>query len=416
MKLVDVVQITRDAIAQAMGDDYQPLIDSETGDPISNSDLADLPSQKLVDIGQDVTGEETINALNTGLISRLGKHVIENRLYTTKLPSLYIDAIDWGGFLERTRVGLGEIMADPMYNKIAGTSYADIEHTFYGQDVHSKIFEEGKSIMVPFSTEREMLRDAFTSWDKMNSFLSARLQKIKSTINLALSVYEKMVLGCAIAISDIKNESARHLITEAVALGIIDQITVEGQAARNPTYDEVKRDPNFQAYVIEVIKNLKGDLGDVPSTAFNDGTIPTWCDEDPKLIMLNDFVSCTDLYLKANTFNPENLGIGAVDTINSWQGIKATDLDTTEHYFEAKEKTTVMIAADASGKIGQTTKYEKSGIIGLMFDPMAIGISLMRNKVTSSYTACADFWNDFNHQLVNYIVDSSYGMVALIAE
>lgn len=416
MKLIDVVQITRDAIAQTMGADYMPLIDSESGDPISNENLAKIDSQKLVDIGVDVTGEDTINSLNTGLLSRLGRHVIESRMYTTKLPSLYVESFDWGGFLERTRIGLGEVMNDPMYGKTAGTSYADIEHTYYGQDVHSKIFAEAKAIMVPMSTEREELRDAFTSWDAMNSFLSARLQKIKSTINLALAAYEKMLLACAIATSDIKNGSAVHLITEAVALGIVNQIAVEGQASRNPTYDEVKRDPKFQAYVIERLKNLKGDMTDVPSTAFNDGEYPTWCDSDPNLILLNDFVAATDIYLRANTFNPEGLGVGKVDIVNSWQGIKATDLDTTEHYFEAKEKTSVKIAANPDGKIGQTTAYEKSGIIGLMFDPMAIGISLMRNKVTSSYTACADFWNDFNHQLVNYLIDSSYGIVALICD
>lgn len=405
MKLVDCVQLVRDAIAQTMGDDYQPLLSPE-GEPLSNAELAALPSQKLVDIGNEVTGEETINSLVNGLISRMGRHVIEGRLYTSKLPSLYVESFDWGGFLERTRVGLGDILNDPMYGKVAGTSYADIEHTYYGQDVHSKIFQEGKALMTPISIEREELRDAFTSWDKLNSYLSARQAKIKSTINLGLAVMEKMVLSCAVAISDKKNGSAVHLITEAVAAGVVEQ--VNGQ---NPTYAQVCRDPKFLAFVGERMKQIRGYMEAEPSTAFNDGTIPTWCDTQPNLVVLEDLVTKYTFYVKANTFNAEEIGLGKMDKITSWQAVK----DSSTNY-DPTTLSTISIAADASGKIGTTEAYTQSGVLGLMFDPMAIGISLMRNKVTSSYTACADFWNDFHHQLVNYLIDSSYGIVAFIAD
>lgn len=404
MKLVDCVQLVRDAVAQTMGDDYMPLL-NEGGQPLSNDELAALPSQKLIDIGADVTGEEKINSLVSGLISRLGRHVIEARLYTSKLPSLYVESFDWGGFLERTRVGLGDILADPMYGKVAGTSYADIEHTYYGQDVHSKIFQEGKAIMCPISIEREELRDAFTSWDKLNAYISARQAKIKSTINLALAVMEKMLLGCAVAISDVKNGSAVHIITEAVEAGIIEQID-----GHNPTLKDVERDPKFLAFLGERMKQIRGYMEE-PSTAFNDGSLPTWCDTQPNLIILDDIVSKYNFYVKANTFNPEEIGLGQMDTITAWQAVKDSSSE-----FDIEVLSSISIDADAAGKIGQTTAYEKTGVIGLMFDPMAIGISLMRNKVTSSYTACADFWNDFNHQLVNYIIDSSYGIVAFIAD
>lgn len=405
MKLVDVVQITRDAIAQTMGTDYQPLL-SEEGTPLSNSDLAALPAQKLADIGKEVTSETNITSLNSGLLARLGRHVIEARIFNSKLPSLYVESFDWGGFLERTRIGLGDILADPMYGKVAGTSYADIEHTYYGQDVHSKIFEEAKAIMTPISTEREELREAFTSWDKMNSYLSARQAKIKSTINLALAVMEKMIISCAVAISDIKNNSAVHIITEAVAAGVVEQVGGE-----NPTYEQVKRDPAFLAFLGERIKQVRGYMQGEPSTAFNDGSMPTWCDTQPNLIVLEDVVSKYTFYVKANTFNAEEIGLGQMDTITSWQGVK----DDNKKY-DSTTLSTIAIAADTNAKIGTTDAYVKEGVLALMFDPMAIGISLMRNKVTSSYTACADFWNDFHHQLVNYLIDSSYSIVAFIAD
>ena len=296
MKLVEATQIVRDAIAQTMGADYMPLIDPDTHEPISNAEFGALDSQALIDIGKDVTGEDKIASLNNGLIALIGRHIIETRTYSTRLPSIYVESYDWGGFLERTRLGLGEIFDDPMYTKKFGDNFAVMEHTYYGQPTYSKIFDEAKAICVPMSTEREVLKEAFNSWDKLNQYISAEEAKIRSTINLALSVVEKMLLQCAVAISDVKNNSAVHLITDAVAEGIVEQIPLgtNPETYRNPTYDEVKYDPNFIAYVLKRIKQTRDYFMEI-STAFNDKTMPTWCDEDPTLVMLDSFVTLSTL-------------------------------------------------------------------------------------------------------------------------
>lgn len=419
MKLVDATQIVRNAIAQTMGADYMPLIDPVTEQPISNAEFAALDSQALADIGKDVTSENNIASLNNGLIALIGRHIIETRTYNSRVPSLYVESYDWGGFLERTRLGLGEIFDDPMYTKQFGQNFAELEHTYFGQPTYSKIFEEAKAIMVPMSTEREKLREAFNGWDKLNEYISAKEAKIRSTINLALSVVEKMLLQCAVAISDVKNDSAVHCITEAVAAGVIDQVTdATTQALRNPTYEEVRLNPAFIAFVMFRMKQIRSYLGEI-STHFNDGTMPTWADEDPRLIVLDDFKDAAKVYVKANTFNPEEIGVGSLESIASWQAVHDVDTSTdpdTELNFDPVTLSSVYVAANDAGKIGQTSAYQKSGVIGLMFDRSAIGICLRRSKVTSNYTASADFWNTYFHELFDHIIDSSYGIVAFIAD
>lgn len=418
MKLVEATQIVRDAIAQTMGADYMPLIDPDTQQPISNAEFGALDSQALIDIGKDVTGEDKIASLNNGLIALIGRHIIETRTYNSRVPSIYIESYDWGGFLERTRLGLGEIFDDPMYTKQFGDNFATIEHTYFGQPTYSKIFEEAKAICVPMSTERELLKEAFNSWDKLNQYISAKEAKIRSTINLALSVVEKMLLQCAIAISDVKNNSAIHLITDAVADGVLEMVPVENDDPRMPTYDEVKLNPAFIAYTLKRIKQTRAYFYEI-STAFNDKTMPTWCDEDPTLVVLDEFATNAKFYVKANTFNPDEIGVGALETVTSWQGIMK--IDTTpdpdvEVQFDSDTLSSVYVKANDAAKIGQSSKYEKSGVIGLMFDKSAIGICLRRSKVTSNYTASADFWNTYYHELFDHIIDSSYSIVAFIAD
>lgn len=415
MKRIEAARILIDTIAQTMGDDFQPLIDPDTQQPISNEAFAALDSQALADIGKAVTGETTITNLVNGLISRLGKHEIEARGLDDFLPSIDVDPQEWGGFMERTRVGLGEILNDPMFTKTAGASYAEIEHTYFGQDTTSRIFEEGKPIMCPISIEREMLKDAFLSWDKMDEYISAKQTKIQATLTLALMALKRGLVNCAIARSDVSG-TAVHLITDAVADGVLEQIPVANSDPRNPTFKEAIQNPLWIAYCLERIADVMGYMRD-PSTAFNDGSMPTWANERPRLILLQKFVNRAKFGVKANTFNPSEIGIGDYDAINSWQAIEDVDAVTSAHtYYDLDTLSAVSIAANEAAKIGQSTKYEQSGIIGLAFDRKALGLGLMRNKVTSSYTGSADFWNMWHHALYNAVFDPSYAMVAFIAD
>ena len=180
MKMIDVVQLTRDAIANTMGADYLPTVEES-----HNSDLKALQSFNLVDVGEDVTSESNISNFMTGLVSLIGKHIIDNRTYNRRYNSLLIESFDWGGYLERTRIGLGDIMNDPMYSLTVGKDYSEIENTYYGQDIHSKLYGEAKAIMTPLSIVRDQLKDAFRSWESMDTFISAKETQIRNTLNLA---------------------------------------------------------------------------------------------------------------------------------------------------------------------------------------------------------------------------------------
>lgn len=400
MKKIDVVSITKSAIAQTLGAEYM-----ETA-----GDLTGLSSQELVDAGKAIDAVDGWSAIAINAVSLLGKHIIEAREYNSRLPKLYIDAFDWGGFLERTRFGLADVLTDPMYNLVAGQSYADIEHTYYDIQADTKIFEEAKAIVTPLSIVKEQLRDAFKSWDDLGRWLSGKQQAVRNTLNIALMAYEKMLLSCAMAVSDLGTGSAVHLITEAKAEGILeaeDNYNFENYL----TMPAAKLD-KFLPFVAQRISEVRSFMYE-PSTAYNDGSVPTWSIEDPELVMLTTFERDIRFNLRAGTYNKDDVSFGEYDTIASWQGV---------HYEGGKDfsryaASSILINGSATSKIGIGTEtYAKSNAVALLYDYKALGISLMRNKVTSQYTACADFWNEFHHVLVNYILDSSYGIVGFFMD
>lgn len=404
MKLVDVVSLTKKAIAQTMGDEYM----SQQGG------LDDLASYKLVDVGSDIEHADAWSAWAINAVSLLGKHIIEDRAYTSRLPELYIDSFDWGGFLERTRFGLGDVMTDPMYTLTAGTSYADIEHTYYDVSADTKIYAEAKAIMTPLSIVKEQLKEAFRSWEDMNKWLSGKRMAITNTINIALMVYEKMLISCGIAISDLKTGTARHLVSEMVDANMLSVSSIGGSSINIGNVQQLSKDDLLKLceYTAKEIGKTRSYMREV-SSAFNDGSVPTWSNDEPRLILLDAYERMNRFFLRAGTYNKDDVSFGEYNTVAAWQAVN--DGGNPAKLFDDVTVSTVNISADANEKLGiGKNEYTQDSVIGLMYDFKAMGISLMRNKVTSQYTACADFWNEFSHVLVNYLIDSSYGMVAFM--
>ena len=54
---------------------------------------------------------------------------------------------------------------------------------------------------------------------------------------------------------------------------------------------------------------------------------------------------------------------------------------------------------------------ENSNVVGVIYDRLAMGITIDKRKVTTNYAASRDTSNSFYHALVNYVVNDSYPIV-----
>ena len=385
MKFIDVVELTKNAVAQSLGNEYMEKV----------GDLSALDSYKLVDIGKDVLDSGSVDSYVKSLLTQIGKLYIESREYVSELNSIYIDSFDWGGYLERVYFSPQDLVSDEMFNLVNGNSYDD--HKFYKPNVSAKIFEESKTIMCPISLTEDAVKMAFSSWDEKNKFLSGIQQNVRNTIDLGLDAYAHMLVSCAIAVSDKALNNSIHLLTEAKEKGIVSSETTSEQALNNEGY---------LVYCLNRIRNVEKYMHRM-TTAYNNGSVPMQA-KDVNKILLTDFVSSTKFNVRANTYNLDEVGIGSYDEVSAWQGIT----DGTNN-FDYSTNSKIIISADPTNKLGiGTSEVTLTNAIGLLFDRMALGICPYRSKVTSNYTAIADFWNEYHHMLVNYILDSNYSMVA----
>ena len=407
MKMVDVVSVVQTAVSQAMGTEYM----EKTGELSANS------SDKLVDIGVDIENAGTSETVFKGLITQIAILEVEARAYKGDLNSFMVRDTEWGGFVERVCYGLATIVTDPMWNiweqnhaangDYAPHDYGTAEHQFYPSSVSTKVFIEGKAIMTPISRPVDQLKEAFKSWEQMNSFLSGIAQAVRNTIEEGITSMRHMLAQNAIAYTTGTKAGAGSVVH------LLDLTDEMGLTTASTTAEEAAKDPDVLAFCLQTISEIRDNM-EIMSSAYNDGTVPTFTPkEDSKLILINKFDKACRFLVKANTFNKDDLAVGEYETTTAWQGIAAQGGKP----FNFADVTTVHIAqnsADDNDKLGvglKTAAFNKSYCIGLLFDKKALGLCPFKKKVTGSYTAVGDFYNEFHHTLMNLLLDSRYNMV-----
>lgn len=393
MKFKDIVDLTQKAVAQTLGNEYMT----------KDGKLQAIESYNIVDVGTSVLESGALDSYVKALLSQMGKMIVESKVYTAELPSIFVDSYDWGGYLERVYFSPQDLIKDEMYDLVDGQTYDD--HKFYKPNTKAKIFEQAKTIMCPISITRDQMQMAFSSWEQMNSFLSGIYQNVQNTITLGMEAYAHMLISSGIAMSIKNTENVVHLATEFY--GEASETNV------HPTYAGMMKDKDFLIYSLKRIAQTK-DYMKRYTTAFNNGAIPTFTsEEDARTVLLSDFSRAIKFNVTPSLFNKNDINIGDYDKITSWQAFA----NTGKSDFDIDTISTISISADSNETLGiGTTAFLQSGVIGVVYDYRAMGLCPYKTKVSTNYTAIADFWNEYHHQLVNYILDGNFNIVSFVLD
>ena len=395
MKLENVVEITSKGIAQALGEEYNEQIGT----------LSPINSGALADLGTKITSAQSFEQLFiNGVLEVMGRMEIEDMVYRSDdFNSMLVDRDKYPGFMARIYFEPSDnIMSDPSFDLKAGENYAELEHTYFGAKYSQKIFDEQIDLLGAMSYSHEDLITAFKGWDEMETFLSGKRASILSILDIRLSVWKHMLAQTAIAMS-YNQGSAVKLITEYKKL--VPTFDKTGTAA---LYDK-----GFLAFMAETMSNTK-DYVKKMTTAFNNGEHVTFATRI-NFWLLKAIDSRLRYGHRADTYNEKLLSFGDYETVTNWQGV-ASDGDK----FDLSTLSTIMLDSNSVSKLGLTANdsgnFTKSGIVGLMADWRAIGLTIIREYANSSYTASGSFTTDFYHYLSRAIVDTNYPIVAFVLE
>jgi hypothetical protein len=118
------------------------------------------------------------------------------------------------------------------------------------------------------------------------------------------------------------------------------------------------------------------------------------------IVLLSEFAKAAQTYLYSDTYHNEFVKLPNAETVPYWQGSGKT--------YAFADTATIKTTKTVEGTAVNTTI---SGILGVMFDRDSLGVCNLDRRVTTSYNAKAEFFNNFYKFDAGYFNDTNENFV-----
>lgn len=371
------------------------LVNSSLKEVDGTSVLLKEDLSNVVDVGKDILDKDDIDNFVKKLVDRVGKTVFNNRVYQGSAPSVLMDAWEYGSVVEKVDAELPNVEENESWNLQDGKSYD--QDIFYQPKVSAKFFNSKVTFDIPMSFTKMQVKSAFNSATELNSFISMLMTKVQNAMTLHLD---------GLIMKTINNFTAQ-VINSNKGLQVVNLLKgYNDQTGQSLTSAKALTDPNFIKYANLMINTYRSRIAQM-STLFNVGGIrkftPT---ENQHLVILSDLASASKVYLESDTYNQQNVQLGSnYDTVPYWQG------SGTSYNFTDTSSIDVAIKDGAS-----TKEVKQSGILGVLFDASALGVSCQNPRTTTAVNARAEFYTNFNKYDAMYYNDLNENFVVFMVE
>lgn len=369
------------------------LVNSSLKEVDGTSILLKEDLSNVVDVGKDILDKDDIDNFVKKLVDRVGKTVFNNRVYQGSAPSVLMDAWEYGSVVEKVDADLPNVEENDSWNLQDGKSYD--QDIFYQPKVSAKFFNSKVTFDIPMSFTKMQVKSAFNSATELNSFISMLMTKVQNAMTLHLD---------GLIMKTINNFTAQ-VINSNKGLQVVNLLKgYNDQTGQTLTSAKALTDPNFIKYANLMINTYRSRISQM-STLFNVGGVHKFTPrENQHLVILSDLASASKVYLESDTYNQQNVQLGSnYDTVPYWQG------SGTSYAF------TDTSSIDVAIKDGSSTKEVKqSGILGVLFDTSALGVSCQNPRTTTAVNARAEFYTNFNKYDAMYYNDLNENFVVFM--
>ena len=368
------------------------LVNSSLKEVNGTSEVLKEDLSNVVDIGKDLANNDDIDNFVKKLVDRIGKTVFNDRLYQGSAPSVLMDAWEFGSIVEKVDADLPSVEENDSWNLQDGKSYD--QDIFYQPKVSAKFFNSKITFDIPMSFTKMQVKSAFNSATELNSFLSMLMTKVQNaaTVNLDGLIMKTINNFTAQVVHANKGLQAVNL------LSLYNDTTGE-----TLTSAKALTTPAFIKFANLTINSYRDRIAKM-STLFNAGGVNKFTPlANQHLVVLSDFASASKVYLEADTYNQDNVKISNYDSVPYWQGTG------TKYGFNDISKIDVAIKDGTT-----TTEVVQSGILGVLFDTNALGVSCQNPRTTTAVNARAEFYTNFNKYDAMYYNDLNENFIVFM--
>ena len=367
------------------------------GSAIVKEDLSNV-----VDVGNAVFNANQVDNYVKSLVNHIGRVIFVDRAYSGSVPSVLMDSWEFGSVLEKISCDLPTATENQSWELENGQTYNP--NVFYKPSVSVKFYNSKTTFEIPLSFTEMQIKESFSNAEQLNGFLTMLYNGVEKSMTIKL---DSLIMR---TINNMIGETIHHEIPESANYSTTSTIKAvnllklyNDSHGTTITADKCLDNSDFIRYATYII-SVYGERITKISNLFNIGGKDRFTPKDVlRCVLLSDFKKASEVFLKSDLYNEQYATLPESDSVPYWQG------SGPNYAFSDITKIHIQLASD------NTTEIQMTGILGVMFDKDALGVSNLSRRVTTNYNPKAEFYtnyykleagyfNDFNENFVVFFV------------
>ena len=371
------------------------LMNSVTREVLGEETVVNEDLSNIVDIGTALFNASAIDAYVKSLVNHIGKVIFVNRPYSGSVPSVLMDGWEFGSVLEKISADIPEATENESWELENGTSYDP--NIFYKPSVTAKFFNSKVTFEVPMSFTEKQVKQSFSSAEQLNGFLSMLYNAVDKSMTIKIDSLVMRTINNMIAETIYADYQGASTSTKSGVRAVNLLKLYNDKFSTSLTAEAAVTDPEFVRFASYTLGLYSDRLSKI-STLFNvEGKERFTSADYLHVVLLSDFAKAADAYLQSDTYHNEFTKLPNAETVPYWQA------SGTGYDFDSVSKIDVKTASNNT--VSQT------GILGIMFDRDALGVTNLDRRVTTNYNPKAEFYSNWYKFDAGYFNDLSENFV-----
>ena len=363
------------------------------GSAIVKEDLSNV-----VDVGNAVFNANKVDNYVKSLVNHIGRVIFVDRAYSGSVPSVLMDSWEFGSVLEKISCDLPTATENQSWELENGQTYNP--NVFYKPSVSVKFYNSKTTFEIPLSFTERQIKESFSNAEQLNGFLTMLYNSVEKSMTIKL---DSLIMR---TINNMIGETIHHEIPESANYSTTSTIKAvnllklyNDSHETTITADKCLDNADFIRYATYII-SVYGERITKISNLFNIGGKDRFTPKDVlRCVLLSDFKKASEVFLKSDLYNEQYATLPESDSVPYWQG------SGPNYAFSDITKIHIQLASN------NATEIQMTGILGVMFDKDALGVSNLDRRVTTNYNPKAEFYTNYYKLDAGYFNDMNENFV-----
>ena len=373
---------------------YQ-LMNTVTGEILGGSVVVNEDLSNIVDIGTAIFNASAVDNYVKSLVNHIGRVIFVNRPYSGNVPSVLMDGWEYGSVLEKISAELPAATENESWELTNGTSYDP--NVFYKPTVSAKFFNKRVTFEIPMSFTERQVKESFSNAEQLNGFLSMLYNAVDRSMTVKIDALVMRTINNMIGETLVADFSSGEYASGSGVKAVNLLYLYNQRYGTSLTPKNAITEPEFIRFASYEMGVYMSRMSKI-SNLFNIGGKDRFTPSDMlHVVMLADFKKAANVFLQSDVFHDSFTELPNADVVPYWQG-SGTGYDFND--------ISALNIKTASG-----SNVTVSGILGVMFDRDALGVTNLDRRVTTNYNPKAEFYNNWYKFDAGYFNDTNENFV-----